>query len=170
MSGNFTPDYILEGVFDITEGLLSQAGAEWVAVDLDNTLAFDNSDEMPAENKKWLLAMKSCGVPVIIISNNNGRRVSGFAEKTGFDYISKAKKPFGDGLKRAAEKLGLPLSRGLMAGDQIFTDVWAARHNGMKSALVRPLRLEKHGFFVVKRMLEMLTKAGRSRGRRAREK
>lgn len=165
----FTPDLSLDGLRQVTPQLLAENGISWLAVDLDNTIAYDCSNEMPQKNLDWLARMKAAGIPVTVISNNKGPRVESFAQISGLTCISRAGKPFGDGVARAAKLVGRPLSECALIGDQIFTDIWAARRAGVFAVLVRPLGLEPKGFLAFKRRLELLTKAGRARGRRAQE-
>jgi predicted HAD superfamily phosphohydrolase YqeG len=42
----------------------------------------------------------------------------------------------------------------MLMGDQVFTDVWAARNSGIKAALVPPINDKKDIFTKFKRLLE----------------
>lgn len=159
----FYPYMNLEKLRDVTARLLSGAGVTWLAVDLDNTLTLPDDRELPPENRDWLLEMRRAGIGLVVISNNSPERVGGFAGLWGLDWVAKAAKPSKKGLVRAAQIAGQPLNKGALVGDQIFTDVLAAKNAGMKMLLVRPLKTEDKGFLAFKRRLERLTKAGRER-------
>ena len=52
------------------------------------------------------------------------------------------------------DKMGSSKENTLLMGDQVFTDVWAARNSGIKAALVPPINDKKDIFTKFKRLLE----------------
>jgi HAD superfamily phosphatase (TIGR01668 family) len=148
------PTAELGTVFDITLEYLEDIGVKGLILDIDNTLAA-HDDPVPADGiQNWVETLKRGGVNMIILSNNSPERVKPFAELLGLPVEAKGGKPFGGGYKRAARRLGLPLSQILSAGDQIYTDILGANRLKVKSVLLRPFEAEKTLFFKFKRAME----------------
>ena len=82
-----------------------------------------------------VLAFRS-GIGVAFVSNNNKERVETFNNELGFIAFSKAKKPFKKNVLKAIEMIGSTPDRAMIMGDQVFTDVWAAKNAKIRSALV----------------------------------
>ena len=72
----------------------------------------------------------------------------------GLPVISKAKKPFAGGVKKAMAALGTDITNTIFIGDQILTDVWAAHNAGIKAILVPPIKDRTDLFTRFKRVLE----------------
>ncbi len=159
----FTPDAAFTDLCDITVEFLQARGITWLALDLDNTITHDCGDEIPEKIAKKLDELKTAGILLAVISNNNPVRVGRFAQKSGMICIPEAQKPSVKGLLNAALALQRPLCEGAVVGDQIFTDVWAGKNAGMTVFLVEPLGRDLGRFLRFKRRLERLTKAGRNR-------
>ena len=66
----------------------------------------------------------------------------------------KAGKPFKKNVLQAMAVIGSNRSNTLLMGDQIFTDVWAARNAGIKAAVVPPINDKKDFLTKFKRFLE----------------
>ncbi len=155
----FKPDIVADSVLKIDPETFLHRGILWLAIDVDNTLALPNSPILTDEISAWLQRVKQLGLPVILVSNNLAERVEPFAKLCGLPFISRAMKPLGMGLFRAAKKIGLPLKKGALIGDQIFTDVYAAKKRGMLAVLVHPMMEEESRFFSIKRRLERFVRA-----------
>ena len=98
---DYMPDFAVEAVYDLTVESLKKQGIKAVLVDLDNTLiAWNNPDGTP-EMKKWLHDLRDAGIRIIVVSNNNQKRVKRAVEKFEIDYIYWAMKPFTWGIDRA---------------------------------------------------------------------
>ena len=107
--------------------------------------------------------MRQAGIPVVVVSNNSFARVEAFCRPLGVDFVHKSGKPFGRGIRRAVEKLGVPRERIALIGDQLFTDVLAASHDRILCILTEPVVMETGYFFRFKRAVE------RAVGRKRRE-
>lgn len=139
MFSNYKPTWMVEAVYKITPAQLKNNGIKAILTDLDNTLiAWDNPDGTE-ELKSWLLEMKNAGIPVVVVSNNNDRRVARAVKPFGLLYVPRALKPFSAGIKRGYQKLGVTKDEVVMVGDQIMTDIRGANRAGVKSILVRPV-------------------------------
>ncbi len=124
---------------------------------MDNTLTTHNNPT-PAEGVPgWIEEMKSAGIKLIIVSNNNTERVTPFAEMLGLHFVPNGAKPLPIGFKRAAAELraaGVPKNRIAAVGDQIFTDILGANLAGIRSIFVYPIEFETSLPFKLKRAAE----------------
>ena len=136
---DYMPDFAVEAVYDLTVESLKKQGIKAVLVDLDNTLiAWNNPDGTP-EMKKWLHDLRDAGVQIIVVSNNNQKRVKRAVEKFEIDYVYWAMKPFTWGIDRALKLFHFEKNEVVMVGDQLMTDIRAAHRAGIRSILVKPL-------------------------------
>lgn len=131
MDERYLPQYRFKSVCDITTHDLSTMGVQGLLLDIDNTLIYDETLRPLPGTLEWVRSMQQAGVRLAIVSNAIPLRVIPVAGKFGIDtYIYSAKKPSSKGLLRAAEKLGLPINRVAMVGDQLRTDMLAANTAG----------------------------------------
>ena len=165
MSSGFVPDMRITSVEQINRPFLKKHSISGLIVDLDNTLALPDDAEPTDEALRFAERMHALKIPVIVVSNNNRKRVADFCSKLGFDYVHKAGKPFGAGIGRAIRKLGVARENVAIVGDQLLTDVLAASCNRMRSVLTEPIVLEKGFFFQLKRGFEWLIDRNRRKMR-----
>ncbi len=153
----FRPTYALKKITDITPSALKKRGIKALILDVDNTLTTHNNPT-PAEGVPgWIEEMKSAGIKLIIVSNNNTERVTPFAEMLGLHFVPNGAKPLPIGFKRAAAELraaGVPQNRIAAVGDQIFTDILGANLAGIRSIFVYPIEFETSLPFKLKRAAE----------------
>ncbi|HFI0447319.1 TPA: YqeG family HAD IIIA-type phosphatase [Streptococcus suis] len=136
---NYMPDFALEKAYDVTVDSLKKHGIKVVFVDLDNTLiAWNNPDGTP-EMRQWLYDLRDAGIPVVVVSNNKYERVKRAVEKFGIEFEAFALKPFTFGINRALKRFHVQPHEVVMIGDQLMTDIRAAKRAGLKSVLVKPL-------------------------------
>ncbi|HEM4030957.1 TPA: YqeG family HAD IIIA-type phosphatase [Streptococcus suis] len=136
---NYMPDFALEKAYDVTVESLKKHGIKVVFVDLDNTLiAWNNPDGTP-EMRQWLHDLQDAGIPVVVVSNNKYERVKRAVEKFGIEFEAFALKPFTFGINRALKRFDVQPYEVIMIGDQLMTDIRAAKRAGLKSVLVKPL-------------------------------
>jgi len=153
----FMPDLMLRDVTRIDKALLDANGLRCLILDVDNTLTTHNNPA-PAEGvPEWIEEMKSAGIKLIIVSNNNAERVTPFAEMLGLHFVPNGAKPLPVGFKRAAAELralGVPKNRIAAVGDQIFTDILGANLAGIRSIFVYHIEPETSLPFRFKRAVE----------------
>ena len=151
---SLVPDYYFEKFNDISAEFLCEIGVRAVLLDVDNTLEpYENAK--PGEHViSWLLSLKESGILAAIVSNNHSDRIDLFNEDIMLPAISDAGKPFAKNLKLMLGKLGVAPDEAAFIGDQIFTDVWAARNAGMRAILVPPINDKRDLFTKFKRLLE----------------
>lgn len=154
MSFSLVPDYVFD-TFDMASAeFLCSIGVKGVLLDIDNTLEpYENPT--PGERvKAWFLELEATGIRCAFVSNNNRERVGIFNENLRFPAYPHAKKPFKKNLLRAMKDIGTTKSETIFMGDQIYTDVWAARSAGIRAILVPPINDKKDPFTKFKRFLE----------------
>ncbi len=151
----FKPTVAVRHVTDISPKMLRQLEIDAILLDVDNTLAPPTS-KIPYEGvQEWIERIKSCGIHIVICSNNYKKRIKPFADSVGLDCVAMSLKPFPFGFNRAKRKLKEKPKNVLVVGDQIYTDVLGANLAGMRSILLEP-RSEEHGFSIwIRRKLEV---------------
>lgn len=149
------PDYYLDDIYQITPEFLKSLGIRAIVADIDNTLVtYDDPEPIPAL-LVWLKGMEEAGIQIALVSNNSKHdRVIRFNKDLGYFATARSGKPFGKGVKRALASMKVSPKEAVMLGDQIFTDILAGSHLGMKTILVKPIKDRTDWFFRTKRKLE----------------
>jgi len=148
------PDLWLHRVTRLTPGQLQSWGTKVLILDVDNTLTTHNNPVPDGDVLEWLERMKELGLRLVILSNNNARRVGPFAEALGLEYTADAWKPLKKGFREITRMTGVAPEEMAMVGDQIFTDVWGGNRFGARTVLVEAMEPESHWGFRLKRVLE----------------
>ena len=162
----FMPDIIYDSVYDIDFDSLRKKNIKGLIFDIDNTLV-SYKQETPTENVVNLMnRLKDAGFAVCFVSNNNKERVdifSGGFNRFSFQTIQtiqtfsafpNAKKPLKKAMRKAVESMRLANTDVAVIGDQLFTDVIAAKRIKAASILVTPIEPVETLFFKLKRFLE----------------
>lgn len=145
---NCTPQYFFDKITDITPAQLNKMGVKAVALDIDNTTAYDSIMTLLSGVEKWVSDTAKAGFPLIIISNTYTLRAKHIAKKLGgIPYIANSKKPDPKNIIRAAKMLDVKVGEMCLIGDQLFTDIRGANDAGAISVRVRPQRTE-YLFFI----------------------
>lgn len=150
----FAPDYYFETYAGASVSFLKEQGIRAIVLDIDNTLEpYENPT--PSEGvRAWFAALSEAGIRAAFVSNNGKERVEAFNAELGHIAYYKAKKPFPGKVKRAMREIGVTKDEALFMGDQIFTDVLAARLAGIRVALVPPIKDKTDALTRFKRLLE----------------
>lgn len=149
-----TPEYVFADVTHITSDFLAQKGIRALALDIDNTLTADRSQELPDEVAGWLEEMRKAGIRLTVISNGSAGRVRPFAEKLGLQWVSRAAKPLPIALMVAQKRLGVRRREMAMVGDQLYADRMAAALYGIPGLMVVPRGPDLGAQVVLKRKWE----------------
>lgn len=141
----FLPSHFVNRYEDITVEFLKSHGIKAVMTDLDNTLvAFD--EKFANDNVlQWIKTLEESDINVLILSNGNHNRVSGFAEPHGIKYIASGRKPMLRNFHEGLKILGSKKRDTVMIGDQLMTDILGANRVNINSILVLPVK-EKDGW------------------------
>lgn len=135
----FLPDQHVKSIFEIDPIQLKRKGIKGIITDLDNTLVpWDVRDASP-EVTDWFKEMDKHEIKVIIISNNNEKRVSIFSDPIKIPYVSSARKPLRRAFNKAAQQLELQNKQIAVIGDQLLTDVLGGNLGGFYTILVVPI-------------------------------
>ena len=154
MVGYFVPDMIYDTVYEIDFDALNKKNIKGLIFDIDNTLV-SYKQETPTENVADLLnGLTNMGFAICFISNNSKERVALFNQKFQYFSFPKAGKPSIKFIKEAIKVMGINAENTAMIGDQIFTDVFAAKRIKIMSILVNPIEPVETLFFKFKRYME----------------
>ena len=151
----FIPDRCFLTFDMLTPSLLEREGIKGLILDIDNTVApYEEASPGPVA-LDWFKRLEAAGVRIAFVSNNNSDRVNEFNRSLGYPHYPNSKKPFGKYIRRAMEAMGTDKTNTALMGDQIFTDVLAARLAGLKRTfLVPPIKDKKDWFTRFKRHME----------------
>ena len=152
------PDMKVNRVSDINMNALAERGIDTLIVDIDNTLVPWYSIEVPRDIALWVEAAKS-RFKLCAVSNTVYRRAQAVTQQLGIQFVHGACKPSTRGLKRALSMLGASAESAAFIGDQLFTDVLAAKRMGMFAILVKPLTNIEMPHSYLMRLLEKLIMA-----------
>ena len=133
------PAMVTDAVTDLTPEFLQSKGIQLLMLDFDNTVVPYTTDVPTAEMECWLETIKASSVRLCVVSNSKKDRVKIFCKQHGLPCITRAAKPFSNGIRRCIERFGLPKDACALAGDQIYTDVLGANCAGIRSILVRSI-------------------------------
>ena len=143
------PDFSCRNVTDISPDLLAENGIRLLMLDLDNTIAPYKTLQPDPAVTAWVQSVKDAGIDLHFVSNSKRPdRVEHFAELLGIGYVKAAHKPGTKALKQVMAAFGREPEACALAGDQIYTDVWAACRAGCRSFLVYPIRFTNPFLFL----------------------
>jgi hypothetical protein len=131
------PKKYLASVYELTPDMLRSLGIETVIFDIDNTLVPYWIKEPDDKLKAYFTSLRDNGILVSVLSNSKEERSKVFCRSMDIPYVYRAGKPGIGGLNRLIEKLGVKRESCLIAGDQIFTDVWCGNRGGIYSVLIK---------------------------------
>ena len=155
MFERFFPDEYLDSTYTIDFKKLYERGYRGILFDIDNTLVPHGA---PADKRAVQLfrKLRGLGFSCCLVSNNKKKRVEPFAKAVGADYIEMAAKPSRKGYEKAMENLGTNRGNSVFIGDQLFTDIWGAKKQGIHTILVKPIHPKEEIQIVLKRYLEKI--------------
>ncbi|WP_223067200.1 YqeG family HAD IIIA-type phosphatase [Paenibacillus caui] len=159
MFEKFMPKLRVNTVFDIDLEDLYAKGYRGIITDLDNTLVGAKDPLATPKLAAWFENVKRYGFKLVIVSNNNLKRVSAFATPLNIEYVYKARKPSGAPFHRAMNMMGLKPEETIVIGDQLMTDVYGGNRRGLFTVLVLPISVTDEGFGTrINRQLERIVK------------
>lgn len=142
MGLSFLADEVRGSIYEIEPTRLAQSGIKLLLADLDNTLVPYGVPEPTDAVRAWNEALKAAGVTLFVLSNNrHADRPRVFCDALGVPFIGHAGKPKTPSFIQAMERMGVTREQTAIVGDQIFTDVLGGNRAGVRTILVRPIRL-----------------------------
>ena len=150
----YRPDGNVDSILDIDFDAVSAAGYRLVLLDIDNTLVMHGKDQPDETAIEAVRRIRMARLDCIVVSNARSSRSKVFCDRLGVDCISYAGKPSPRGVLEACRRKGVPAGFAVLVGDQLFTDIAAARRSGCASILVRPRSRTEPFPLMLKRLLE----------------
>lgn len=135
----FQPHYHCDALDAVPLDHLWQQGLRGLLLDLDNTLAHHDQYDLTPAARQWLQDAKSHGFRIALYSNAQQSRIRRMAALLELPETPRAYKPLNIGLRGNLRTLGIPASQVALCGDQLFTDLLAAKWGGMTAVLIEPL-------------------------------
>ena len=143
------PDFSCRDVTAITPEFLRSKEIRLLMLDLDNTIAPYKTTRPQSAVLDWAREVRTAGVDLYFVSNSKRPdRVEHFAEILDIAYIKAARKPSAKAVIRVMKEYGFAPECCALVGDQIYTDVWAARRAGCRSILVHPIKFTNPFLFL----------------------
>jgi len=139
MNKNLIPTYYAKNIFEVDISFFKEENFKYIFADLDNTL--DNYKiKIPSPRVKELVEnYKKEGISLIIISNNNQKRVETYSKELNITYLSRSNKPFKRKINKFITNNKIQKNDIIFIGDQLLTDIKCANKIGVKSLLVDEL-------------------------------
>ncbi len=150
----FKSTAVFKRITDIDIDFFKNNNIETLLLDVDNTLSTHHGTVLVDGLSDWLKQMQENGIGLVVVSNSKDWRIKPFAKKIGLPYVSLACKPLPNGYRKAVKMMNANKKTTAIIGDQIFTDVLGANLYGIRSLLVRPVKLEDGWSFKVRRYFE----------------
>ena len=138
MFKKFIPYAHATSIYEIPYDFFKDQGVNVLLVDLDNTLDSYRLLTPTDRALNYVNSLKEKGLKVVIVSNNRGKRVHSYAQAINCPCISSTRKPFSGKIKRFLRENGYKPEEVMLVGDQLMTDVLAA-----KGAHIRVILTEK---------------------------
>lgn len=151
-------------VLEISLEDLWAQGFRALVIDIDNTLVGYKLVEPTPEVVAWVCKAQTLGFSIAIVSNNVRAWVSSVATSLGIvTYVHRAYKPLPFGIFRAVRKLRVTPDKTVVIGDQLFTDVLAAKVLGVAAILTDPIVPREAFAMWLLRLAERLALVGTER-------
>ncbi|MDD2427752.1 MAG: YqeG family HAD IIIA-type phosphatase [Eubacteriales bacterium] len=152
----FFPDKIVDSIKDIDFKALKNQGFRVILLDIDNTLVphgMRSADETALNIKSTL---ENLGLSPIVCSNAKAERLVNFSGSLNIECISDAKKPAPHAINEFMAGNDISADEIIMIGDQLITDVLAARRAKIPVILSKPISKKEIFYVKLKRPLERL--------------
>lgn len=137
---SIAPDFYAEKIEHITADFLKSLGADWVLVDIDNTLVPRNSKEVPEASLKWVKNLRKRGFRIVLVSNSVSARAKSIADRINAEgVLAPAVKPLIHKVRKFLLLNRIPVESSVFIGDQVFTDLLMGKRLGLKVILIKPI-------------------------------
>lgn len=140
MLAYFKPTWITKEYQQIRPEFLLKQGIKIVFTDLDNTLIAWDEPHATEQLIEWIKDLKAAGISVVLVSNNNTKRIGKVAQVIDTPFVYPALKPLHKGFKDALKLHHVEKEAVVMIGDQIMTDIFGATTFGIRTILVNPIK------------------------------
>ena len=132
MKNLLMPRYRVRRVTDLKADELKRLGIKGLALDIDNTIAYDSVLTFIEGVPEWIQTMREGGIRLVIVSNALPGRALGMSAK-----------PMPFGFWRAARRMKIRVQEMAVVGDQLLTDIRGGNLCGAVTIFVDPARKEE---------------------------
>ena len=139
MFKKFIPFAHAQSIYEIPVDFYLKNNVQVLLIDLDNTLDSYRLYQPTERAIKLVEEIKKTGIVPIVVSNNTGKRVSSYANALGVEYLSSARKPFSGRIKKFLKGKNVEPEHSMLVGDQMMTDVLAARGAHLRVVLTEKI-------------------------------
>ena len=154
MFKRFVPFAHAQSVYEIEPEFFKKNGVKVLFLDLDNTLDSYKAKTPQERTINLVNNLKEKGIEPVIISNNKPHRVCGYADALGVSYLASARKPFSKKIKAELAKRELKPEEVMLVGDQLMTDVLAARGAKIRVVLTEKVVKEDQWTTHINRLMD----------------
>lgn len=134
------PTWYSKSIYEIDFDKLKSSNIKYLLSDLDNTLVGYDISLPTSKVEELIETLKKMNIELIIVSNNNSRRIGKFCQPHSIRFLSRARKPGSSRLLNYLKKENIDINDCVFVGDQLMTDMWCANKANCKSILVEPLQ------------------------------
>lgn len=134
------PTWYSKSIYEIDFIKLKSLNIKYILSDLDNTIVGYDIEEPNEKAIALIEEIRNNDMELILISNNNSKRLAKFCAPCSLKFLSKAGKPGSKKLKQYLLKNNININESAFVGDQLLTDMWCANKTGCMSILVDPLQ------------------------------
>lgn len=150
------PRWYSKSIYDIDLAKLKSLNIKYLLSDLDNTLVGCNIPEPTQKVIDFIEELKSNEIELIVVSNNNQKRLSKFCNPCSLRFLSSARKPGSKKLTEFLKDNSLNINECVFVGDQLLTDMWCANKTGCVSILTDPLQKKESIFTFFNRRIDRI--------------
>ncbi|MBQ7266448.1 MAG: YqeG family HAD IIIA-type phosphatase [Firmicutes bacterium] len=168
------PKKYIKDITHLTPTLIKSLGKNTVIFDIDNTLVPYWVKTPDNKISAYFKELINNNITIAVLSNSREERSKVFCKEFNIPYVYRAGKPGTKGLKKLLKNIDKKPSECIIAGDQIFTDVWCGNKEGVYSVFVKKVSKKDELITAPKRPFEniilyfyflMLEKKGKQHGK-----
>lgn len=140
MADKFVPTWYSKSIYDIDFNKLKSHNIKYILSDLDNTIVGYDIATPNEVASNLIKNVREKDFELILISNNNFKRLNTFCSPCSLKFLSKAGKPGSKRLTKFLLDNKIDKDTCVFIGDQLLTDMWCAKKAKVKCILVEPLQ------------------------------
>lgn len=150
----FIPYAHAQSIYEIPVDFYKKNNVRVLLIDLDNTLDSYRLFFPTDRAIKLISDLKKENIEPIVISNNSCKRVFGYAKALNVPFLHSARKPFAFKIKKFLKSNNVLKTDAMIVGDQIITDVLAAKGVGIRAILTEKIVKEDQWTTHINRLLD----------------
>lgn len=148
------PDLVFRDLMQVDFSKLAGQGIRLVMLDVDNTLALHGSYQADDYAREVIRRIMSAGLSCHLVTNATWHRARQYAKTLDLPLSARANKPSIRAIRRVSRLSAVSIGQCAMIGDQLLTDILAARRAGCLAILVSPRSIHESFGVKFKRILE----------------